>query len=408
MSDTDSRFARLYDKALGAYLGLAIGDALGATVEFMRPREIQAQYGVHRDIVGGGWLRLARGQVTDDTTMSLALGDALLLGGEGALRGLAAGDTALTEGIAQAYVRWWRGKPVDCGHTCRRGILRYVNEGTLAGPPNEGDGGNGALMRNLPAALATLGDDALFEQLSLAQARITHHHPLSDAATLGLGQLLRALLQRGPGPAGPLGRGLGAGPAGLPLHALPRPRHRLCGGHGADRAAPSDPAPLLRGRAGGHRQPGRRRRHHRRPGRHAGRGPLRRQRPAAALAAAAAARHRAGHHRPDQRPAGPVPALAEVPMPDITSADEALRVQRTALAAAYHERSKHRLERYANGPETLDWDAQPDPFRRYRGPRCSPCPCSPRTRPRPGTRCTSPAPWRPSPSAWPAWARCSS
>jgi ADP-ribosyl-[dinitrogen reductase] hydrolase len=54
----------LLDKALGAYLGLAIGDALGATVEFMRPREIVAQYGQHRDIVGGGWLKLARGQVT--------------------------------------------------------------------------------------------------------------------------------------------------------------------------------------------------------------------------------------------------------------------------------------------------------------------------------------------------------
>ncbi|MCA6218669.1 ADP-ribosyl-[dinitrogen reductase] hydrolase [Ideonella sp. B7] len=188
MSDWDGR---LYDKALGAYLGLAIGDALGATVEFMRPREIQAQYGVHRDIVGGGWLRLARGQVTDDTTMSLALGDALLLGGEEGLRGLAHGDTGLTRGIADAYVRWWRGKPVDCGHTCRRGILRYLHDGTLAGPLNEGDGGNGALMRNLPAALATLGDDALFEQLSLAQAHITHHHPLSDAATLGLGHLLR-------------------------------------------------------------------------------------------------------------------------------------------------------------------------------------------------------------------------
>lgn len=34
---------------------------------------------------------------------------------------------------------------------------------------------------------------------------------------------------------------------------------------------------------------------------------------------------------------------------------------------AYHERTKHRLERYAPGPETLDWDAQPDPFRRYAG-----------------------------------------
>src|ERR1035437_8735534 len=36
-------------------------------------------------------------------------------------------------------------------------------------------------------------------------------------------------------------------------------------------------------------------------------------------------------------------------------------------AQDYHERSKHRLERYSAGPETLDWDAQPDPFRRYVG-----------------------------------------
>lgn len=34
---------------------------------------------------------------------------------------------------------------------------------------------------------------------------------------------------------------------------------------------------------------------------------------------------------------------------------------------AYHERSKHHLERYARGPETLDWDNQPEPFRRFSG-----------------------------------------
>ncbi|MEW6037789.1 MAG: SagB/ThcOx family dehydrogenase [Pseudomonadota bacterium] len=34
---------------------------------------------------------------------------------------------------------------------------------------------------------------------------------------------------------------------------------------------------------------------------------------------------------------------------------------------AYHERTKHRLERYAAGPETLDWSAQPDPFRTFEG-----------------------------------------
>ena len=60
-------------KATAAYLGLAIGDALGATVEFLTPNEIRHQIGVHRDITGGGWLRLKAGQVTDDTTMSLAL-----------------------------------------------------------------------------------------------------------------------------------------------------------------------------------------------------------------------------------------------------------------------------------------------------------------------------------------------
>lgn len=35
----------------------------------------------------------------------------------------------------------------------------------------------------------------------------------------------------------------------------------------------------------------------------------------------------------------------------------------------YHNRTKHRLERYAQGPESLDWDDQPDPFRRYSGCR---------------------------------------
>src|ERR1035437_167778 len=102
---------KLFDKALGAYLGFAIGDALGATVEFMRPREIALQYGVHRDIIGGGWLKLARGQVTDDTPMSLALGRALLQGGKLALRRQASGDEALLRSIGQAFVQWLQGKP---------------------------------------------------------------------------------------------------------------------------------------------------------------------------------------------------------------------------------------------------------------------------------------------------------
>jgi ADP-ribosyl-[dinitrogen reductase] hydrolase len=162
----------------------------------MRPREIAQQYGVHRDMVGGGWLKLPAGQVTDDTTMSLALGDALLAGGDAALQSfVSTGDEVLVRGIGDSYVRWLKGKPVDCGNTCRRGIQRYLREGTLEGLFNPGDGGNGALMRNMPSALATLGNDDAFEKLSMAQARLTHHHPFSDSATIGLGQLLRLLLQ---------------------------------------------------------------------------------------------------------------------------------------------------------------------------------------------------------------------
>lgn len=179
--------ARLFDHALGAYLGLALGDALGATVEFMTPREIAQRHGVHREILGGGWLQLKPGQVTDDTTMSLALGDALL-------RGQREGRPFDARLMADAFVAWWRGKPVDCGNTCRRGIMRYLTDGSLEGPLNDGDAGNGALMRNLPVVLATLGRQDRLWQASLEQAHVTHHHPLSDAATLAFGEMLHVLL----------------------------------------------------------------------------------------------------------------------------------------------------------------------------------------------------------------------
>ena len=188
-----SELESVFDRALGAYLGLAVGDALGATVEFMRPGEIRAAYGVHREMVGGGWLKLTRGQVTDDTTMSLALGEALLAP-DALERWARVRDDALLHGIARGFVDWLRARPVDCGNTCRRGIRRYMLDGSLSGRRNEGDAGNGALMRNLPVVLATLHQPTLCAELSLAQARLTHNHPLSDAATTGMAELTRLLL----------------------------------------------------------------------------------------------------------------------------------------------------------------------------------------------------------------------
>jgi ADP-ribosyl-[dinitrogen reductase] hydrolase len=173
----------LAERALGAYLGLAVGDALGATVEFLTPNEIRQQYGELRDIVGGGWLKLKPGQVTDDTQMSLAFGDALI----------EAEGWDLTA-IAEHWLAWLKAKPIDVGNTCRRGLTRYWREGTLHGEFCDGDAGNGALMRNLPAVLFAHRDDALLARLSIEQAHVTHHHPLSDAATVALARMTAALL----------------------------------------------------------------------------------------------------------------------------------------------------------------------------------------------------------------------
>lgn len=160
-------------RAEAAYLGLAIGDAMGATVEFMTPREIAHHHGTHREIIGGGWLNLRAGHVTDDTTMSLALGEAII-----ASQGIDA------VAIASAFDNWMRGKPVDIGNTVRRGLLHFRQSQNPVSPLNEHDAGNGACMRTLPIALATLGEgeEAVWRAVR-AQAHVTHNNPLSDAAT---------------------------------------------------------------------------------------------------------------------------------------------------------------------------------------------------------------------------------
>lgn len=160
------------NRAIAAYLGLAIGDALGSTVEFMLPREIEAQYGVHKTLCGGGWLRLKPGQITDDTSMSLALGGAILKAG---------GLDALT--VAHAFDDWMRSKPVDIGNTVRRNLIQFRKTGNPEAPYSDHDAGNGAAMRVLPVALATFGyTEEAVRAASRVQAHVTHNCMLSDAA----------------------------------------------------------------------------------------------------------------------------------------------------------------------------------------------------------------------------------
>jgi|GEM_PF-344586 len=170
-------------RAQAVFLGVALGDALGATTEFMTPGEIRAKYKVHRKMRGGGWLGVKPGQVTDDTEMSLAIARALTIAGTWDL-----------QGIAEQLLDWMRGRPIDIGATVRKGIVNFLRTGALEVPPNDWDAGNGAAMRMAPVALFTLGDDRLLRRCTVEQAHLTHNHPLSDAACVTLGRMVQAAM----------------------------------------------------------------------------------------------------------------------------------------------------------------------------------------------------------------------
>lgn len=154
----------------------------------MTPREIRDRFGAHREIQGGGWLHLKKGQITDDTEMSLALGASIL--DEGAVEARAA---------AEAFSAWMRTKPADIGHTVRRGLVHFRRTGETAVPHNEYNAGNGACMRTLPVALFTYGqDEAAVRAAVVAQAHVTHNSELADAGTLCTVRMIQLALSGAP------------------------------------------------------------------------------------------------------------------------------------------------------------------------------------------------------------------
>lgn len=184
MSSAASLAPVRFDRMLGAWLGLAIGDALGATVAFLTPDEIVRRYREHCRILGGGWLLLKPGQVTDETEQTLAIGRALLRG-----RGFDPRD------LAHELTAWLRSGPIDVSSNTRRAIQRYIRDGSLRAPPHPGPLDTDALIRCLPVAiavaLAAAPDPAQAKRWAVAQAHFTHTNPDIDQLC---GDLTGALL----------------------------------------------------------------------------------------------------------------------------------------------------------------------------------------------------------------------
>lgn len=134
------------DGCLGAFLGLAIGDAMGAPVEFKRRGKFEPVTGYR----SGGPFNLQAGYWTDDTSMSLCLAESLI-----ACRGILDPQDQM-----QRYANWYlyghnssTGKCFDIGNGTRLAIEHSLNKDKPLSFYPESSEGNGSLMRLAPVSI---------------------------------------------------------------------------------------------------------------------------------------------------------------------------------------------------------------------------------------------------------------
>lgn len=180
----------MFKKIAGGFFGLAVGDALGAPLEFMSAEEIETKYGRVDSMLGGGWLNLIPGQVTDDTTMALCVS-----------RGIVANYHEPIEVIGEEFVKWYRTNPSDIGNSCRNSIAMYLKIGDwftasqMAHKQLGRSGGNGSLMRTLPIALAYRDNIEQMLELTESVSKMTHWENIAHDACKVYNRLAHAYLK---------------------------------------------------------------------------------------------------------------------------------------------------------------------------------------------------------------------
>ena len=157
-------------RARGAMIGLAVGDALGTTLEFAA----RDSYPRLTDMVGGGPFNLKPGEWTDDTSMALALADSLASCGH------------LNE--HDLMTRWerWRdngayssnGRCFDIGATVNAALDRWCDTANpIAGSADPATAGNGSLMRIAPVAIRYWDRPSEIVEVAARQSMMTHAAP---------------------------------------------------------------------------------------------------------------------------------------------------------------------------------------------------------------------------------------
>ncbi|MBJ9992070.1 ADP-ribosylglycohydrolase family protein [Paenibacillus sp. S28] len=178
---------QMLDRLKGGLYGVAVGDALGGTTEFMSVREVKAQYGYLTEIIGGGVWQLEPGEVTDDTMMTLCVAEGIL-----------ENPVEPMEAIGRYFLEWYQSRPKDIGNIIRHVFEKYEGDWLEAAFIAHADmgqsGGNGSLMRCLPAALA-YNDPAEVERVTIIQSRMTHYDPRCAEACVIYNRIADRLLR---------------------------------------------------------------------------------------------------------------------------------------------------------------------------------------------------------------------
>jgi ADP-ribosylglycohydrolase len=176
------------DRARGALVGLACGDAVGTTLEFKRPGSFRPI----DDMIGGGPFGLESGQWTDDTSTALCLAESLV-------------DRAGHDPVDQLrrYLRWWRsgylssnGRCFDIGNTTSAQLGRFERTGEPVDPSIDEDAAaNGSLMRLAPVPVLWHAELEVAIEQSAASSRTTHAAPRPVDACRVLGAMVAALIR---------------------------------------------------------------------------------------------------------------------------------------------------------------------------------------------------------------------
>ena len=157
----------MQDKFEGALVGLAVGDAVGTTLEF-KPR---GTFIPITDMEGGGPFCLRVGEWTDDTSMALCLANSLIQH-----KGFNPEDQM------NRYCNWWRvgymsstGDCFDIGGTVMNALDNYIEHADpFSGSTDEDTAGNGSLMRLAPIPIFYASNKELAVKYAGESSRTTH------------------------------------------------------------------------------------------------------------------------------------------------------------------------------------------------------------------------------------------